>query len=71
VAILELHSERMFRQRHAGVLFVSLQGRLEKGPKMSRSRLVTHITSKEEMWGEERELVRCEEMIARKRDVVW
>ena len=65
MATVELHGEGMFCQRDAGLLLVSPQGGLEKHTKTSGSRVVTHITSKEEMWGLEGKFVRCEGTIAR------
>jgi hypothetical protein len=58
---VELHGEGMFCQRDAGLLLVSPQGGLEKHTKTSGSRVVTHIRSKEEMWGLEGEFVRCDD----------
>ena len=44
VATLEFDGERMVCQRDARLFLIRLQGRLEKGLKASRFRLVSHIT---------------------------
>jgi len=49
VATLEFDGERMLCQRDARLFLICLQGRLEKGLKASRFRLVSHITARQEM----------------------
>jgi len=49
VATLEFDGERMLCKRDTRLFLIRLQGRLEKGLKASRFRLVGHITTREEM----------------------
>jgi hypothetical protein len=53
VATLQLDSERVLCQRDARLFLIRLQGRLEKSLKASRFRLMSHITAREEMEGDE------------------
>jgi hypothetical protein len=64
------HGKGMFCQCDARRFLISPQGRLKKRLKMSRTRLVTHLRSREEVEPLEEGLVRCEEMIARRRGVM-
>ena len=54
VAALEFDGERVLVQRHARFSLIRPQGRLEKGLKAIRFRLLSHITAGQEMGLESR-----------------
>ena len=53
VATLQFDSERVLCQRDARLFLICLQGRLEKSLKVSRFRLMSHITAREAKEGDE------------------